>query len=124
MAPTPRARAALVTLAALQQTRLAAVGSAKPPLRYTVRASILASGDRKEGLSRTYVQAIAAAAGYTLAEQNFNRDGVEMPAWVDGEMRPSLNMPLKAAVRLLSIGDTLISGGNTNARLCNTPVGS
>ena len=62
--------------------------------------SILASGDRKEGLSRAYVQAVAAAAGYTLAEQNFDRDGVDVQVRAGGEMRPSLDMQLKATVRL------------------------
>lgn len=32
--------------------------------------SIGASGNRAEGLSRAYVHAVAATAGYTLAEQN------------------------------------------------------
>ena len=62
--------------------------------------SILASGDRKEGLSRAYVQAVAAAAGYTLAEQNFDRDGVDVQVRAGGAMRPSLDMQLKATVRL------------------------
>ena len=62
--------------------------------------SILASGDRKEGLSRAYVQAVAAAAGYTLAEQNFDRDGVDVQVRAGGDMRPSRDMQLKATVRL------------------------
>lgn len=62
--------------------------------------SILASGDRKEGLSRAYVQAVAAAAGYTLAEQNFDRDGVDVQVRAGGAMRPSLDIQLKATVLL------------------------
>ena len=54
--------------------------------------SILASGDRKEGLSRAYVQAVASAAGYTLAEQNFDRDGVDLQVRVGGAMRPKLDI--------------------------------
>ena len=49
-------------------------------------------GDRKEGLSRAYVQAVAAAAGYTLAEQNFDLDGVDVQVRAGGAMRPSLDM--------------------------------
>lgn len=66
--------------------------------------SILASGDRKEGLSRAYVQAVAAAAGYTLAEQNLDRDGVDVQVRAGGTMRPSLDMQLKATVRLVQDG--------------------
>ena len=62
--------------------------------------SILSSGDRKEGLSRAYVQAVAAAAGYTLAEQNFDRDGVDVQVRAGGQTRPSLDMQLKATVGL------------------------
>ena len=62
--------------------------------------SILASGDRKEGLSRAYVQAVAAVAGYTLAEQNFDRDGVDVQVRAGGAMRPSLDMQLKATTGL------------------------
>ena len=68
--------------------------------------SILASGDRKEGLSRAYVQAVAAAAGYTLAEQDFDRDGVDLQVRAGGMMRPSLDMQLKATVRLVQDGAT------------------
>lgn len=66
--------------------------------------SILASGDRKEGLSRAYVQAVAAAAGYTLADQNPDRDGVDVQVRAGGEMRPSLDIQLKATVRLVQDG--------------------
>ena len=66
--------------------------------------SILASGDRKEGLSRAYVQAVASAAGYTLAEQKFDRDGVDLQVRAGGAMRPSLDIQLKATVRLVQDG--------------------
>ena len=66
--------------------------------------SILASGDRKEGLSKAYVQAVAAAAGYTLWKQDFDRDGVDVQVRAGGAMRPSLDMQLKATVRLVQDG--------------------
>lgn len=62
----PRTRMARPTYAALLAAvppRLAAVARAKLPPRHTVSESILAPGDRKEGLSRAYVQAVASAAG-------------------------------------------------------------
>ena len=66
--------------------------------------SILASGDRKEGLSKAYLQSVASAAGYTLAEQNFDRDGVDVQVRAGGAMRPSLDIQLKATVRLAKVG--------------------
>ena len=81
-----------------------AVARAKLPPRYTVSDSILASGDRKEGLSRAYVHAVAAAAGYTLTPPDLDRDGVDVQVRAGGPMRPSLDMQLKATVRLVQHG--------------------
>lgn len=53
-----------------ESIRLAAVARAKLPPRNTVSDSILAPGGRTEELSWAYVQAVAAAAGYVLAEQD------------------------------------------------------
>lgn len=60
---------------------------------------------RKERLCRAYVLAVASAAGYALAEQNFDRDGVDIQVRAGGAMRPSLDMQLKATVRLKQHGD-------------------
>ena len=67
--------------------------------------AILAPADREEALSRAYVAAVAAGAGYTLAEQNFDRDGVDFQVRAGGVMRPSLDIQLKATVRLGQGGD-------------------
>lgn len=99
-----KTRAAVVTLVALRPIRLAAVARAKLPPGNMVSDSILAPGDRKEGLSRAYVQSVASAAGYTLAEQNFDRDGVDVQVRAGGAMRPSLDIQLKATVRLVQDG--------------------
>ena len=61
---------------------------------------ILASTDRQEALSRAYVAAVAASAGYTLAVQDFDRDGVDVQVRAGGTMRPSLDIQLKATSRL------------------------
>ena len=66
--------------------------------------AILAPGDRKEGLSKAYVQAVAAVAGYTVATQDFDRDGVDVQVRAGGAMRPSLDLQLKATVRLVQDG--------------------
>ena len=65
-----------------------------------MRDAILASTDREEALSRAYVAAVAASAGYTLAMQNFDRDGVDVQVRAGGAMRPSLDVQLKATIQL------------------------
>ena len=62
--------------------------------------NILTSADRKEALSRVYVAAVAASAGYTLAKQDFDRDGVDVQIRAGGAMCPSLDIQLKASARL------------------------
>jgi hypothetical protein len=39
---------------------------------------LLAPNDREEALSRAYVAAVAAGAGYALAPMDFDRDGVDL----------------------------------------------
>ena len=74
------------------------------PAGHTVNDAILTPEDRKEALSRAYVQAVAAAAGYTLARQDFDRDGVDLQVRAGGEMRASLDLQLKATVLLAQDG--------------------
>ena len=61
---------------------------------------ILASSDQKEALSRAYVSAVAASAGYTIAVQDFDRDGIDVQVRAGGAMRPSLDIQLKATTQL------------------------
>ena len=67
--------------------------------------AILASTDREEALSRAYIAAVAASAGYTLAVQDFDRDGVDVQVRAGGAMRPSLDIQLKATVQLSEGGE-------------------
>lgn len=60
----------------------------------------MTSNDREEALSRAYVVAIAAGAGYVAAEQDFDRDGVDIQIRAGGLMRPSLDIQLKATINL------------------------
>lgn len=62
--------------------------------------SLMTSNDREEALSRAYVAAVAAGAGYVTAEQNFDRDGVDIQIRAGGSMRPSLDIQLKATINL------------------------
>ena len=62
--------------------------------------AILTRNDREEALSRAYVAAVAAGAGYTLAAEDFDRDGVDVQIHAGGAMHPSLGLQLKATARL------------------------
>lgn len=62
--------------------------------------ALLTSSDREEALSRAYVAAVAASAGYATACMNFDRDGVDIEIRAGGSMRPSLDIQLKATINL------------------------
>lgn len=61
---------------------------------------LLTLNDREEALSRAYVAAVAAGAGYVTAEQNFDRDGVDISIRAGGLMRPTVDVQLKATINL------------------------
>jgi Domain of unknown function (DUF4365) len=62
--------------------------------------SVLSESDRKEALSLAYIHAISAAAGYTVATRNFDRDGIDLVIDAGGEMRPAIGIQAKATVNL------------------------
>ncbi len=62
--------------------------------------ALMAATDREEALSRAYIAAIAAGAGYVTAVMDFDRDGVDVQIRAGGTMRPSLDVQLKATVNL------------------------
>ena len=62
--------------------------------------TLLKTADRKEALSRVYARAVAAAAGYAVGECDFDRDGVDLRIHAGGEMRPALDLQLKATAKL------------------------
>jgi hypothetical protein len=61
---------------------------------------LLTGQDRQEALSRAFIQAIAAGAGYVVATMDFDRNGVDVEIKAGGAMRPSLALQLKATVNL------------------------
>jgi hypothetical protein len=61
---------------------------------------LLTGTDREEALSRAYVQAIAAGAGYVVATWDFDRDGIDVEIKAGGGMRPSIGLQLKATINL------------------------
>ena len=62
--------------------------------------ALLTSPDQEEALSRVYVQAIAARAGYVTASSDLDRDGIDLRIQAGGGMRPALDLQLKATVNL------------------------
>ena len=62
--------------------------------------SLLTSNDREEELSRAYVRAVAAGAGYVTADFSLDREGVDIQVRAGGSMRPSLDIQLKATINL------------------------
>ncbi len=47
-----------------------------------------------------YVLAVAARAGYTTAERDLDRDGIDLSIQAGGAMRPSIDLQLKATINL------------------------
>lgn len=66
--------------------------------------ALLAPTDREEALSRVYVAAVSAGAGYVTALMDFDRDGVDVQIRAGGSMRPALDIQLKATVNLCARG--------------------
>ena len=59
---------------------------------------LLSVADQEEALSRAYARAIAARAGYTTADYDYDRTGVDLR--VQSQMRPAIEFQLKATVSL------------------------
>ena len=62
--------------------------------------AILWRNDRAEQLSRAYVQALAAGAGYTTSTPSLDRDSVDLEIHAGGARRPKLDLQLKATTDL------------------------
>lgn len=66
---------------------------------------LLSTADRQEALSRVYAHAVAAQAGYITAVYAEDRDGVDLRIQAGGEIRPALDLQLKATVNLTASDD-------------------
>lgn len=62
--------------------------------------ALLGHAAQEEALSRAYVSAVAAAAGYMVAEPQPDLDGTDLIIKAGGSMRPSLEIQLKATINL------------------------
>ena len=65
--------------------------------------ALLTDADREEALSRAYVRAVAGFAGYTVSEEDFDRDGIDLRIHAGGDLGPSIGLQLKATVNLGNI---------------------
>lgn len=75
------------------------------PIGASADDKLLTSQDTEEALSRVYARALAAAAGYVVLEQDFDRDGVDLIISAGGAMRPSVALQLKATIGLGKAAD-------------------
>lgn len=66
---------------------------------------LLTVPDREEALSRAYAHAVAAQAGFSTAVYAEDRDGIDLRIQAGGEMRPALELQLKATINLRSSDD-------------------
>ena len=67
--------------------------------------ALLSVQDREEALSRAYLRAVAAYAGYATSESDFDRDGVDLRVHAGGAMRPAIDLQLKATTNLAESPD-------------------
>ena len=61
---------------------------------------LLTASDRKEALSRVYVKALAARAGYSTSVPEPDRDSVDLRIQTGGPRHPALDLQLKATTKL------------------------
>lgn len=65
--------------------------------------ALLSTTDREEAFSRAYVAALAAAAGYTTSQPDFDRDSIDVTICAGGNVRPQINAQLKATINLREV---------------------
>lgn len=69
---------------------------------------LLTGPDRKEALSRVYVKALAARAGYATSVPEPDRDSVDLRVQAGGPRRPALDLQLKATTDIAESRDGLL----------------
>jgi hypothetical protein len=58
--------------------------------------ALLTGNDQMEALSRAYICAVAAKAGYAVSVPDFDRDSIDLLIHAGGGMRPQIGLQLKA----------------------------
>jgi len=66
--------------------------------------TLLTANDQIEALSRVYVAAVAARAGYVSAHHEIDRDSVDVMLSAGGAMRPQIGIQLKATAAVPDTG--------------------
>lgn len=66
--------------------------------------TLLSPTDVEDAIAQLYVRAVAAKAGYATAHPDFDRDCIDLTILAGGEMRPRLDLQLKATINLTEIG--------------------
>jgi hypothetical protein len=69
--------------------------------------ALLTATSIEEALSEVYVRALAASAGYTTSKPDFDRDSVGISVNAGGNMRPQIDIQLKASINSVALGDTI-----------------
>ena len=64
-----------------------------------MKKTLLSPPDKKEALSRVYVKALAARAGYLTSEPKPDRDSIDLRIQAGGPRRPGLDLQLKATTQ-------------------------
>ena len=67
--------------------------------------ALLSKADKEEELSRIYARAVAAGAGYVTSVPEYDRDGVDLQIRAGGDMRPAIDLQLKATINLEDKGE-------------------
>ena len=65
-----------------------------------VADALLPFEGREEALSKAYVHGVAAAAGYTTADYDYDRAGTDLLVQGGGDFSPMLALQLKATINL------------------------
>ena len=62
--------------------------------------ALLTTNDQMEGLSRAYISALCARAGYTTAHYDFDRNSVDIIVGAGGDFSPEVHVQLKATTSI------------------------
>ena len=71
--------------------------------------SLLTVPDQEELLSIAYAHAVASRAGYVTAVYERDRHGIDLRIQAGGDMRPALELQMKATVNLRDVNDGYVS---------------
>ena len=74
----------------------------------SIMETLLTTPDQKEALSRVYVKALAARAGYVTSAPELDRDSIDLRIQTGGPRHPALEIQLKATTKFSEPEDGLL----------------